>query len=319
MNKISAALNINQTLHATASDNVKTADNNDANNDEYHTIFSKRLSTNDDLNSTTTSFINDIEPQSHQTYYSLDDFIGGPINDDYTITSDYGRQSRQSNSEQNSDFIRSITATPADSSCGFQNTFSILEKHLKKNKQLKLSRQQIEYLLEQNKETAIQNDIYIDIPIDENRSLHTINGPINGLSNDVNDFHENANEMPSLFELEFEAMERLRAMWGDALNYDEIDSQQTEKDSLNTICNNSDASLVEELYQQDEIDFNKSTINNDGHGNESYIYHVAKSRNGQLYIRVRRNLRLDQGKSFAFCFCLRLKEILFFFSSSSNK
>lgn len=260
--------------------------------EEYHTLFTKRLPAisleSELLNSTVISTNNDSE---YQSFYSMDDFIGGPLSEEY-LSFDYGRQSnssRQSDSDRNSDLWRSITTTPADSSCGFHNTFSVLENHLNKNKtQFKLSQRQIEYLLMQNRNSAIQNDVYIDIPIADDHSLHTINGSVNGTMKDSILFDDA--EPPSLFELEFEAMRRLRAMWGDSFNQmvNEFRFGQNENESPN--MTNNISSLVEEFYQQDETDFSQ----NGSTGNE-YIYHVAKSRNGQLYIRVRRNLRLDQG------------------------
>lgn len=293
MNKITAALSMKSSsssptpLPPPLSMTAKTFNTDE----EYHTLFTNRLpatSLESELNSTVTSINIDSE---YQSFYSMDDFIGGPLSEEY-LSFDYGRQSnssRQSNSDRNSDFLRSITTTPADSSCGFHNTFSVLEKHLNKNKtQFKLSQRQIEYLLMQNRNAAVQNDVYIDIPIADDHSLHTINGSVNGSMKDSTLF--DYEEPPSLFELEFEAMGRLRAMWGDSFNQtvNEFDFGENENESPNMTNNKS--SLVEELYQQDETDFSK----NGRTGNE-YIYHVAKSRNGQLYIRVRRNLRLDQG------------------------
>lgn len=305
MNKITAALSIksssssslstplasppsSMTTYQPTANNVKTFDTDE----EYHTLFTKCLPATpleSELNSTVASINNDSE---YQSFYSMDDFIGGPLSEEY-LSFEYGRQSnssRQSNSDRNSDFLRSITTTPADSSGGFHNTFSVLEKHLNKNKiQLKLSQRQIEYLLMQNRNSAVQNDVYIDIPIADGHSLHTINGSVNGSMKDSALFDDE--EPPSQFELEFEAMGRLRSMWGDSFNQtmNEHDFGQNENKSPN-MTNNNMASLVEEFYQQDETDFSK----NRSTGNE-YIYHVAKSRNGQLYIRVRRNLRLDQG------------------------
>lgn len=305
MNKITAALSMksssstplpppppsSMTTFQPTENIVKTAKTFDT-DEEYHTLFTKRLPATpleSELNSTVTSINNDSE---YQSFYSMDDFIGGPLSEEY-LSFDYGRHSnssRQSNNfDRDSDFLRSITTTPADSSYGFHNTFSVLEKHLNKNKtQFKLSQQQIEYLLMQNRKSAVQNDIYIDIPIADDDSLHTINGSVNGSMKDSTLFDDE--EPPSLFELEFEAMGRLRAMWGDSFNQtmNENDFRQNENESPN--MTNNISSLVEEFYQQDETDFGK----NGNTGNE-YIYHVAKSRNGQLYIRVRRNLRLDQG------------------------
>lgn len=308
MNKITAALSMksmsstplppppssSMTTYQQTENNVKIAKNLNT-DEEYHTLFTKCLPATpleSELNSTVTSINNDSE---YQSFYSMDDFIGGPLSEEY-LSFDYnGRQSnssRQSNSDRNSDFLRSITTTPADSSYGFHNTFSVLETHLNKNKtQFKLSQRQIEYLLVQNRDSAVRNDVYIDIPIANGHSLHSINGSVNGSMKDATLFDDE--QPPSLFELEFEAMGRLRAMWGDSFNQtvNEHAFGQNENENPNTTNNDSSiSSLVEEFYQQDEIDFSK----NGNMGNE-YIYHVAKSRNGQLYIRVRRNLRLDQG------------------------
>lgn len=272
--------------HRTACDvNGSAATKNKARNDddEYHTVFTKRLTNENNLNST-----NSHDEVDHSLYHSCysEDFIGGPISNEFY--SDFGNQSLKNgnSNEESNDFNRSITMTPADSSCGFHNTFSVLEKHLNKSKQPKLSRQQIEYLLVKNKDSTVQNQIYVDIPIDDEQCLRTVSSLANGFAN--GSLFGDENETPSLFELEFEAMERLRSMW-------QNDEKSTPKASLNaemanTTLNAADASLVdEEFYQQDD----ECSIT----GASEYIYHVARSRTGQLYIRVLRNLRLDKGKN----------------------
>lgn len=275
MNKISAALSLKSSPESklSQSDSKRNDDQ-----DEYNTIFTKRLSntsTPGHMNSTSCSEVDEVD---HHNQCSLDDFIGGPINDEHSLNSPQNR-------DQNVDFNRSITATPADSSCGFHNTFSVLEKHLNKTKYLKLNQKQIEYLLLHNKDLAVQNDTYIDIPINDRRSLHAVNGLFNGSMNDDNGWNFDDEESPSHLELELEAMDRLRSMWNEEM----LANSKVENDERDSSPTPFDSSLIEEFYQQDNHSIGVQSSN-------EYIYHVAKARDGQLYIRVRRNLRLDQGK-----------------------
>lgn len=271
MNKITAALNI-KALEPTSKNSNSENPNG---RDEYHTIFTKKLSTNSsNMNSTHCDDLSEID-YCNQSLSSLNDFIGGPIEKTEEQSFNF--------SEHDVDSNRSITATPADSSCGFHNTFSVLEEHLNKKRHLKLSQQQIEYLLLQNQDLAIHNESFIDIPIDDNRSLRTVNGSVNSSMNDNNGWNVSDEEFPSHFELELEAMERLRSMWGD-LASPNIPIANEEKNSSPPLF---ETSVIEELYEENNRNIGMQTSN-------EYIYHVAK-RHGQLYIRVRRNLRLDQG------------------------
>lgn len=280
MNKISAALSLKSSFESTAN---HSNSNKIDEQDEYHTLFTKRLLNDTSMNSTTRCSTNDeVDHYNHQSACSLDDFIGGPIDEEHS----FSLQSKHPLHDQSIDFNRSITATPADSSCGFHNTFSVLEKHLNKNKYLRLSQKQIEHLLLQNKNLTVHNDNYIDIPImSDDGSLHAVNEFVNSSMNDTYGWNVNDEESPSHLELELEAMERLRSMWTkEGFDCDKNDNAD-ERESLYTPC---DTSLIEELYQQDSCSDGVPKSN-------EYIYHVAK-RNDQLYIRVRRNLRLDQGK-----------------------
>lgn len=292
MNTITKALNVKATKIEPKENCVNEID------DEY-TSFTNHLEDVSPYNSTDT-LINNDDSRYNQSFSSLDDFVGGPINDELSI--DFGRESKQN--ECCEDFNRSITATPADSSCGFHNTFSVLEKHLNKNKNFKLSQQQIEYLLLKNRETAVQNDFYIDIPLRDNQCFRIVkqlidNNSTNETSNRLND----DNEPSSLFEIEFEAMEWLRSTsnqtvlsnnTNESLSGDNLNSTHDELDEAK-------ASLVEEFYQQDD------NCCRNGENNDEYIYHVAKSRDGNHYIRVLRNLRLDQGKNSIFFYQTKRK------------
>lgn len=279
MNKITAALRLNSSLES--SPNHSDSKKNDG-QDEYHTLFTKRLQNASNLGNMNSTICNEINEFDHhnQSAYSLDDFIGGPIDDENSFNLETNHEKR----DQNVDYNRSITATPADSSCGFHNTFSVLEMHLNKTKYLKLSPKQIECLLLQNKDLAVHNDTYIDIPINDNRSLHAVNGLFNSSMNDVKGLDSNDEECPSHLELELEAIDRLRSMWNEEI----LTNIQIENDKRKSSPTPFDSSLIEEFYQQD----NRIGVQN----SNEYIYHVAKTRDGQLYIRVRRNLQLDKGK-----------------------
>lgn len=278
MNKMKAALSLKSSMESRPNDpNSEKLDGTD----EFYTIFDK-LPTNSshvgDINLSSCCGNDEVDHQSISAC-SLDDFIGSPINEYHLICSQTNRQFQ----DQDSDFNRSITATPADSSCGFHNTFGVLEKHLSEHNYLWLSQKQIDYLLLQNKDLAVHDDNYVDIPIRGCQSLHTVNGLVNGTMNDLSSWDVNDEDPPSHLELELEAMNRLRSMWNE-----EIFPKNTDKNDGIESSPPFDSPLIEKFYHQDNRTFGVQNSN-------EYIYHVAK-RNGQLYIRVRRNLRLDQGK-----------------------
>lgn len=221
------------------------------NRDEHNTLHTKLLKDS--------ACTNKIE----QSFFPMDDFTGGPICTDESND----LQTKQYSCDQNTEPNRSITTTPADSSCGFHNTLSVLESHLNKTKYPNLSQQQIEYLLLHRKDVAIYNNSYIDIPINNDNQRFVDDNFIN-----INSDSSTKNENPSsLFELELEAMDRLNSM---------CDKEIT---SENFVTSNSSADLPMSSEQIEE------NVPNE------YIYHIARSRSGQFYLRVRRNSRSDQG------------------------
>lgn len=274
LNKISAAFSSKCSSESTSHQSCSKKNDNQ---DEYNTIFTRRLSNKSNSNRTNSKSHRENDEVDHHNNCSSDDFIGGPIDDEKSLNS-------PKNNDQYDGHNQSITATPADSTCGFHNTFSVLEKHLNNNKYLKLSQKQIEYLLLKNKDLVVHNDTYtyIDIPINDHRSLCDIDGLSNSCMNDVNVLNSENEESPSHFELELEAMDRLRSIWNKEMLANSKDENGKEESSHTPFH----SSLIEEFYQQDEY---SNCV-------QKYIYHIAKSRNGQLYIRVRRNLRLDQGE-----------------------
>lgn len=193
--------------------------NQSNNRDEHHTLHTKLLadSSNDDK----------MELSMDESICSMDDFTGGPICDDQ-----FDVQSKQHICDNNTNFNRSITTSPADSSGGFHNTLSVLEHHLNKKKYHNLSQQLLS--------------------VDHN------------ITNIKNDSHLMDEKISRPFELELEAIERLYSVWNKTKPTDNSESPS------------------------------KQTEDNVPNSNE-YIYHVARSRSGQLYLRVRRSLHLDQG------------------------
>lgn len=261
MNKISAAFSLTCSPESTSGRSCfqKNDDQDDT----------RRLS--NELNSISHR---DNDGVDHHNHCLLDDFIGGPIGDEQPL-------GLHINNNRNDEHNRSITATPADSSCGFHNTFSVLRKHLNKNKYLQLSQRQIENLLLKNKDLLVHNDTHIDIPINDYHSLRDVYDLSNSYMNGVNFINLKKEESPIHLELELEAMDRLRSIW----NIEMISNSKEENEKRESSHIPFDSSMIKEFYQQ-------TCVQN----SNEYLYHVAKSRDGKLYIRVRRNLRLDRGE-----------------------
>lgn len=234
--------------------------NQSNNGDEHHTLHTKLLSNSIGMDETDLINVN----KTDQSICSLDDFTGGPIYNNQS--SEIQVKQHSCDTEQN----RSITTTPADSSGGFHNTLSVLESHLNKNKFPNLSQQQIEYLLLHRKDVAIHNNSYIDIPIDNNQRLPFVG---DNFTNKKCDSHMGVGNLSNSFELELEAFDRLQSM----LDKD-IPSDNFESASSADLHLTSTQTEGENVLKSDE-----------------YIYHIARSRNGQLYLRVRRNSCLEQG------------------------
>lgn len=235
--------------------------------------FTKRLANISNTNSMNCA---EIDNANHAAL-CLNDFIGGPIEEHLINLMKQNIQSVELN--------RSITSTPADSSGGYHNTFSVLEKHLNKNKYQRLNQKQIEYLLLLNKDSNVNNHSYIDIPIEDHQILQSVNNLTNSSMNDSSAWIDNDDVFSSHLELKLEALDKLRSMWGD--NALESVNIQNANEGISPLP--SDSSSVETCHQQD----NTEAVRN----SNEYIYHVAKTRTGQIYIRVRSNLQLDRGKT----------------------
>lgn len=280
----SSESNANSELHANGNAHYAVNNRIDEDDDEYRAIFPARF--------------------GHESLYNSTDTLCNADDHDESLHSIDDEADRRSNGTQ-IDCNRSITATPADSSCGFHNTFSVLEEHL--NKRPPLTKRQIEQLLWLNKEASVRNELYIDIPLTDRQYVRAVGQTPIDVSIETGNCSAEYRESASLFELEIEAMEWLQSS-GHATHFNE--SAASASAASYAEQPDTSASLVEECYQQDAdcVDGHATSAN-------EYIYHVARARNGQHYIRVLRNLRLDQGKPFiqihiqpfdgGFCCCYR--------------
>lgn len=298
MSKISAALCIDSTRKGDncestlkyGDDDVSSKRRKDAAyGDEYNTVFTMRLpssTTSSQLNSTS----HDIDADRRDTCCS-DDFFGGPVDEN---TPNVSTSADDSNALSDDEFNVSITTLPSNSSFGFENTFSVLECQLSLSKQPKLNQQQIEYILMKNNDTAVKNPIYIDFPISDEWFLRAISGQANGSlqATTIDPINVDAGP-PSLFDLEIEAMLRVKELLAnnDTATTDTVDAATSApmvvEANAHTPIN---TSLIEDFYQQDGGDYSE------------YVYHVAKSKDGRLYLRVVRSLLVDKGNNLNFFF-----------------
>lgn len=247
--------------------------------DDYNTVFTKHLpssNASDRLNSTAHA----VDADKCGACYS-DDFIGGPVNQNAMNASPTNADSVDADDE----FNVSITMLPSDSSFGFENTFSVLERQLSLSKQPKLNQQQIEYILMKNNDTAVKNPIYIDIPISDEWCLRAISGQANSSRQAMTIPSDHIDDSPpSLFDLEIEAMLRVKELLGNVAT-DTVDAGSVHATDIDANDGHIpiNTSLIEDFYQQDGGDYSE------------YVYHVAKSKDGRVYLRVVRSLLVDKG------------------------
>lgn len=293
MNKLSAAMSIIDSSHESdqcentvkfGDDDVSSKRRKDADDEyRYNSVFTKHLTspTSIPLNSTS----HDSDADTDTVIRCLGDFTGGPVSHSPLNADKWDTSEDACNV--------SISTIPSNSSFGFENTFSILERQLSGSKQPKLNQQQIEHILMTNNGTAVKNPIYIDIPISDEWCLHAISGQANGSLQATTINRIDVDDCPpSLFDLEIEAMLRVKELLA-------TDSK-TANDTVDAGSNCAIAttgmidvnahipintSLIEDFYQQDGGDYSE------------YVYHVAKSKDGRVYLRVVRSLLVDKGNN----------------------
>lgn len=273
MSKIAAVLFSEPVDETTQSENVKYGD------DDLSSKRRKSENESDDSHECRRS-----QPSVSQ---HSEDFTGGLLSDESEAASletivDWSRDA----ADENLDFsISSISSHPSDSSAHFENTFGVLEHYLQRRKQPKLNQRQIEYIMLTNNATAIQNPIYVDIPINDKWCLRAVGGDANEVANDsfVDD-----EQPPSLFDLEIEAMLRMHELQGSQSDRssDSIAASATASDTQTATS----TSLLEDFYQQDERC-----------GSSDYIYHVARHKDGRVYLRIVRSLVVDRGNGIFIC------------------
>lgn len=255
--------------------------------DEYNTVFTKRLS------------------ESNLTTAESSDFIGGLLKPD------------DSNDEvDNWNVSDPISPHPSSSSCGFENTFKVLEGQLRGSHQL--NRQEVDMLLRSS--DLRRNPIFLDVPFaSKDRFLRAISEE-SSIPDDKNDLDEDENT-PSFLELELDARQRIKELSENIairpkdyirlspVNTDAGDvreSSMTEflygiaissSRSTSPSCSDEQLPQISEEIQQQTGEY------------PEYVYHMAKGKDGRVYLRVVRSLLVDKGNTQVF--------ILFFFTSLS--
>lgn len=260
----------------------------DDDDDEYNTMFTKRLTdaSVSQLNSTSDSQ-HDISCTPERNL----DFKGGPI----ASVKSLAKCNSTENEDETNLLNSSISQNPSDSSFGFQNTFTVLERQLHLNKQPILNPTQIEYILKRNPSEAVKNPIYVDVPINAETYLRAVSSKANSLFEDACSSGCENVDSPSLFELEIEAMQRCKQLLATHATFELVNesgsgSSSTGPVAMKTIAEQQiHTSLIEDFYQQDGGDYSE------------YVYHVAKAKDGHLYLRVVRSLLVDKGKKI-YCF-----------------
>lgn len=232
--------------------------------DEYNTVFTKKLINETDLNSTlnSSSLPSSSSPINEENNL---DYTGGLLSD-YDETKD----------------IINVSTKPSDSSFGFQNTFEILEKQMIESKQLRLSRTQLECFLDSEKSE------YLNIPL-RPEVLRCISEEGSNFDED-----EAKYDKPDLFELELEASKRIYEMFSTKNSNLNDKSCDDLKSPLNELL----YGIVPKFNAEEETTFptklTETTTVRDGEYPE-YLYHIAKGKDGRLYLRVVRSMLVDKG------------------------
>lgn len=151
-----------------APDDASNSNHDKDSDDEYNTVFTKKLN-DPELNSTLTA-----HPDDARSSNNLSPKCDGGASD----TTD------SSNSTQNDTAIKIITSNPSDTSCGYHNTFDVLERQVKLKTPLK-SKQGL--------------------------SLSPYSDASHGISGIANEPFDD-DDQPSFLELELEARQRIKEL-----------------------------------------------------------------------------------------------------------
>lgn len=247
--------------------------------DEYNTIFTKRLN-EPNLNST--------EIGSDET-----DFNGGLLSTTTTTPPPF--------CDDDWEPIDLISQNPSSSSFGFENTFKVLEGQLCGTQ--KLNRKQVEHLLRNS--DLRKNPIFLDVPFaSKDRFLRAISEEKCIPDDEQNNSYQ-ADEPPSFLELELDARQRIKEL--SSINDTRKNVKYVEAEQL-TEAEQATSSMNEFLYgicggtstsSTDSSTKFESVVSEDiqqltGEYPE-YVYHMAKGKDGRVYLRVVRSLLVDKG------------------------
>lgn len=247
--------------------------------DEYNTVFTKRLSAECNLKSTLTTA-------------ESSDFIGGLLRPD------------DSNDEvDNWNVSDPISTHPSSSSCGFENTFKVLEGQLRGSHQL--NRQEVDMLLRSS--DLRRNPIFLNVPFaSKDRFLRAISEESN-----IPDEHIDEDEnTPSFLELELDARQRIKEL---SENIAIRPKDHIRLSPVNTGAEDVRESSMTEFLYGIAISSSRSTspsrsdeplphiseeIQQQTGEYPEYVYHMAKGKDGRVYLRVVRSLLVDKGNNF---------------------
>lgn len=259
-----------------SSNDVKYGDGDQASkkrkdNHQHNTVFTKRL-------------------PCHLAKEQID--LDGSVD-----VTDHHRCENNDEVESDDEWIPSqpISINPSSSSCGFENTFKILEGQLGKQK---LSRKQIELLLRTS--DIKKNPIFIDVPItNKERFLRAISEEKDDSIFDESD----VDESPSFLELELGARQRIKELSAETsvLSANEkivYGSSESMNEFVHGINSNSSISSEQDLDASLKKSVLKEDITQFTGDYPEYVYHVAKGKDGRLYLRVVRSLLVDKGNIF---------------------
>lgn len=312
------------------------------NSDEYNTIFTKKLFHDDanmnstfvtNLNSSGNNYNNSVKSEivtPDSEWHHLD-YRGGLLRlNSNSKLNDYASIG-PSNAAQEAGFLSlassgkssmpytslntspapapplSISERPIDTSFGFQNTFKVLEKYIRRGRR---------YLNDNknNVNTNCTNSSKMTTPYnsincgDGDESTHNSYHCGDGISIcDVDGSYDNSTKFlnsisedgdPSLFELEFEARSRILATMKEGIPLAASSPAVTPKKEIQSPMN-------ELLYgvKIDSVEVDETMMYTSGCDDEmkleqtgcypEYLYHIARGKDGQTFLRVMNSLMLN--------------------------
>lgn len=260
--------------------------------DEYNTVFTKRLIESADLNST--------------ACHDEPDFTGGLVSPNTSHTEDLADPWMPHDL---------VSQKPSASSRGFENTFKVLESQISGSPHFTPA--QVSQVL--RGADLRHNPIFLNVPFGaRDRFLRAITeerGSVNG-DEETNDDEEQL--APSFLELELDARQRIREIELDKstkrTQCDEVVGESNADAAGQTQC----ASMTEFLYgipthgaptERFESAVHEEQLPEETGEYPEYVYHMARGKDKRVYLRVVRSLLVDKGKPTRnICFLFNTKD-----------